>query len=424
MAVIAGLVRHEAGPAVVMVNAPWGAGKTTFLRMCTAEFGDRPLVVEFNSWTQQYTKSPLTDLISAVSYRLQAKEWEAARDLEGYADPLSQLFSRSRGGRFSFGSWNTTQESVREFSGALHRVATNHGPIVLVVDELDRCQPAYALATLETLHHLFAVEGVIALVGVSRDALTASIQSIYGEQFDADTYLRRFADLLIDLPPPDPDKLPEFLNNQLESIGLAGRIRPSSTEILQLVAEIGGGSLRDLQQAVRLAALALAANPPDPHPAIIWEHSVMAMIVLRMADQEAYRQFVRGDIGSLDALAATNAKLPPYPDITAQPIPTPPRRYWFEAALLNIVSKGDPIDTANVDWFRPAYLDAHRDKRKYSGIDIPIRIGASSDQTGAILTELAMLRRHYAAPPGWAPVYVDHLARRLDLLASDQEQLA
>ena len=62
--IVSGVLRRDSGPVVVMVNAPWGAGKTTFLRMCAAELRKDALVVEFNSWTQQYARHPLSDLVS------------------------------------------------------------------------------------------------------------------------------------------------------------------------------------------------------------------------------------------------------------------------------------------------------------------------------------------------------------------------
>ncbi|MDE0171787.1 MAG: P-loop NTPase fold protein, partial [bacterium] len=278
--IVTGVLSREAGPAVVIVNAPWGGGKTTFLKMCAAELQDSDvLVVEFNSWTQQYTTKPLLDLVGAISYQIQTrKETRADSDLKEFAEPLADVFGRSRSSRRLFASWDSTHESVRDFSTALSDVARQRR-IVLLVDELDRCRADYALGTLEALRHLFLVEGVLAVVGVSRDELCHSIRSLYGERFDADAYLRRFADLQIDLPPPTHQNMTRFLERQLQVSGLADR-QPGNAGVLQLVTEVEGCSLRDLQQATHLAALALLPDPPDEHPRSVWEQSALAMIVL------------------------------------------------------------------------------------------------------------------------------------------------
>ena len=413
MEVVSGLLRRAAGPAVVMVNAPWGGGKSTFLRMCAAELrAAGALVVEFNSWTQQYTKKPLVDLVGAISHQMRVRERGPSGDLEEHARPLAEVFGRSRNNRRLFSSWDSAHESVDAFSVALASVA-EHGSLVLLVDELDRCQPDYALGTLETLHHLFAVEGVVSLVGVSRDELCHTIRSLYGEQFDADTYLRRFADLQVDLPPPTPANLTRFLDRQLEMTGLTGRVRPASASILQLVTEVEACSLRDLEQATHLTALALSPDPPAEHPIGVWEQSVMAMIVLRAADRETYRQFVRRDSDSFAVLAAVNAKLSPYPDIGGSPLAVPPHRTLFEAALLDI-EPGEFEDTAS---FQRTYTVLHELEQREQGIQY--RLGGTEDDVVSVLGAIARRRQEYPTPPGWKPLRVELIADRLDLLADD-----
>ena len=409
--VVTGVLGRASGPAVVMVNAPWGGGKTTFLRMCAEELrAAGVLVVEFNSWTQQYTTKPLLDLVGAISHQLRTRnETGSDSDLREHAEPLAEVFGRSRNSRRLFASWDSAHESVRSFSTALEDAAAQHGRIVLVVDELDRCRADYALGTLEALHHLFAVEGVVAVVGVSRDELCRSTRSLYGERFNADTYLRRFADLQIDLPAPTHKNLARFLRGHLETAGLAGQIQPTSAGILQLVTEVEGCSLRDLQQATHLAALALLPDPPDEHPRTVWEQSALAMIVLRTADRETYRQFARRDIDSFAALAAANARLRP-PPAGGEPM-LAAQRTLFEAALLN-VKPSEFQDTAS---FKKRYRHAHRLQQ----FDLDLKNSFAGTDEGANHTHVALsrLRREYPTPPGWQPLWVELIADRLDLLA-------
>ena len=409
--IVTGVLRREAGPAVVMVNAPWGGGKTTFLRMCAAELeASGVLVVEFNSWTQQYTTKPLLDLVGAISHQLQTREEDRPdSDLRKYAEPLAEVFGRSRSSRRLFASWDSAHESLRNFSTALGDLAAEHGRIVLLVDELDRCRADYALGALEALHHLFAVGGVVAVVGVSRDELCHSIWSLYGERFDADTYLRRFADLQIDLPPPTHHNMTRFLEEQLRVSGLADRIQPGGAGILQLVTELEGCSLRDLQQATHLAALALLPDRPDEHPRSVWEQCALAMIVLRTADREAYRRFARREIDGFAALAAANARFRPIAR-GAGPI-LAVQRTQFEAALLNVESGESPYDAD----FSQRYRDAHRLKR----LDVELEHPFAGTDEGAnqALAALLRLRRSYPTPPAWRPLWVESIADRLDLLA-------
>ena len=65
-------------------------------------------------------------------------------------------------------------------------------PIVVIVDELDRCRPDYAISLLEEIKHLFDVPGITFLIALHGEQLTHSINAVYGEKFNGSAYLRRF----------------------------------------------------------------------------------------------------------------------------------------------------------------------------------------------------------------------------------------
>uniref|UniRef100_UPI002353792D KAP family P-loop NTPase fold protein n=1 Tax=Pseudoalteromonas sp. TaxID=53249 RepID=UPI002353792D len=65
-------------------------------------------------------------------------------------------------------------------------------PIFIFIDELDRCRPSYAVEMLETIKHIFDVEGIVFVVATDTEQLQHTIKSIYGEGFDAKIYLGRF----------------------------------------------------------------------------------------------------------------------------------------------------------------------------------------------------------------------------------------
>ena len=65
-------------------------------------------------------------------------------------------------------------------------------PLVVIIDELDRCRPDYAIRVLEEIKHFFDVPGVVFVLAIHEDQLRASIAAVYGACFDAGHYLRRF----------------------------------------------------------------------------------------------------------------------------------------------------------------------------------------------------------------------------------------
>ena len=72
--------------------------------------------------------------------------------------------------------------------------------LVVFVDELDRCNPDYAVKFLERIKHYFCDERITFVFSVNMGELQHSIQHHYGNNFDACRYLDRFFDLRLDLP--------------------------------------------------------------------------------------------------------------------------------------------------------------------------------------------------------------------------------
>ena len=73
-------------------------------------------------------------------------------------------------------------------------------PVVVVIDELDRCRPLYAIELLEAAKHLFSVENIVFVLAINLRELGHSIKAVYGSDFDSHEYLERFIDIAIPLP--------------------------------------------------------------------------------------------------------------------------------------------------------------------------------------------------------------------------------
>ena len=56
-------------------------------------------------------------------------------------------------------------------------------PVVVVIDELDRCRPLYAIELLEVAKHLFSVENIVFVLAINLRELGHSIKAVYGSDF-------------------------------------------------------------------------------------------------------------------------------------------------------------------------------------------------------------------------------------------------
>ncbi|MBJ6977682.1 P-loop NTPase fold protein, partial [Vibrio cholerae] len=71
------------------------------------------------------------------------------------------------------------ESSLQALQQALKSIAEQK-PIVLFIDELDRCRPNFSVLMLETIKHTFDVEGVQFVLITNTNQLKASINHCYG----------------------------------------------------------------------------------------------------------------------------------------------------------------------------------------------------------------------------------------------------
>lgn len=89
--------------------------------------------------------------------------------------------------------------------------ASLKSPIIIVIDELDRCRPTYAIKLLEEIKHLFDVEGLVFVLGMNFDQLARSVKGRYGPEFDGASYLGKFISHKYRLKLSEFDKLFDLL---------------------------------------------------------------------------------------------------------------------------------------------------------------------------------------------------------------------
>ena len=86
---------------------------------------------------------------------------------------------------------DTTRRGILEIA--------NNKAVIIVVDELDRCLPTYAIKILERLHHIFhELDNVVVMVSMDKRQLEQSIKALYGD-IDVDVYLRKFISFKVHL---------------------------------------------------------------------------------------------------------------------------------------------------------------------------------------------------------------------------------
>lgn len=73
-----------------------------------------------------------------------------------------------------------------------HKQGALKVPAFIFIDELDRCRPSYAVEMLEVVKHFFELDNIAFVVATDTEQLQHAVKAVYGEGFDAQTYLGRF----------------------------------------------------------------------------------------------------------------------------------------------------------------------------------------------------------------------------------------
>lgn len=84
--------------------------------------------------------------------------------------------------------------------------------LLIIIDELDRCNPKFAVNLLERIKHYFNNDKITFVFAVNLAELQITIRNYYGNEFNASRYLDRFFDRRVTLPPPDLDKFLSIIN--------------------------------------------------------------------------------------------------------------------------------------------------------------------------------------------------------------------
>lgn len=87
-------------------------------------------------------------------------------------------------------SYNAAMTQFKNKLKELIKKQNSDKPFIVIVDELDRCKPTYAIEFLEKLKHLFDIPNMIFILFINEDELVNAISHTYG--IDGKNYLGKF----------------------------------------------------------------------------------------------------------------------------------------------------------------------------------------------------------------------------------------
>lgn len=289
---------------VIALDGGWGTGKSWFLKRWVGQhrldYQDQARTVYFDAFAHDYLDDPLVAVMGVLSAELskekgatiaklawlQKKAFQAlpgitklgANIATGFAvkalDDAGDIVAEAIGGSVEGSSeafWQAVanqRTAMHEFGAALKALTLPGGEegtprkLVIVVDELDRCRPDYALSLLEVIKHFFAVDHVHFVLGVNLRELENMVRVRYGTQEGAALYLQKFVTLTMELPATvkNQDTWQLAFLALTKSFGVDDRLTTVVLANLDLVSICTHVSLRDSERIASRVALATASN--------------------------------------------------------------------------------------------------------------------------------------------------------------------
>ena len=337
------LIQASDAPFVLAIDANWGKGKSTFLEMwaCFLRKKNFPLI-EFNAWQTDYASDPFVALFQELSSGLSDCETGLAGDkianLTSNAKSVMQWalpqvvrvgasFVPVVGAQLGEGvaqaiesipdaqltAYDREKASLAEFrqalEGAALELADAHGdkPIIIMIDELDRCRPSYAIELLEVAKHVFSVDYVVFVLAINREQLARSVNALYGNEFDADEYLRRFFDVDFALPEPDRERFIDAHLVDIEFQESYDRTRfweiamgsQYARSVIRLLLGDPVLSLRDVQKTILRLGLVMASLEGRERSLVM---VATVLIALRAFNRSLYLRFIQGAARDLEVV--------------------------------------------------------------------------------------------------------------------------
>jgi len=148
--------------------------------------------------------------------------------------------------------------------------------IIILIDELDRCHPDYAIALLEAMKLVFDQDGFVFVLMVNRGYLEAVAEKRFGKAPEGESYLDKFVDLRLKLETDRLSSAAEALASELPLAIPFGDHEEFSleraTQLAGQLAPLSGLSMRQIKRVLERVELAcrIYAKRPIDVALLVW----------------------------------------------------------------------------------------------------------------------------------------------------------
>lgn len=315
------------------INADWGTGKTTFIKLWQTHLKIEHQVnsIYFSAWEDDFSKEPLISILGEINSYISdnfevgsttVQNFEKVKEFSGKVlkrglpafikGATSGLIDIETGYESALGAiteettkeliskYSKDKEITQKFKDAIQTLLENMDaskPFVIFIDELDRCRPLYAIELLERVKHIFGIDGLIFVLSIDKKQLSESIKSQYGN-IDTNAYLKRFIDLEYNLINDNLDKFCRYLYSsvyELDKVLTSKQIKKEYREydelaMLKFLTKSMNLSLREIEQV--FIQINIVFKTINPRLFEIHFRVIVFFVILKLKDLQLYDDLV------------------------------------------------------------------------------------------------------------------------------------
>lgn len=320
--------------AVLAIDAPWGEGKTWFARNWEADLKEKNYkTIYIDAFEQDYVDEPFMlitseilnvieksnpivaeikkdgiEIVKAllpigakvllnVTSKFLIGSSDISEDIKDAIDSGSDISAEKASERIGekIDEYTTSKTVTLEFKTKLADYAKEQEkPIVIFIDELDRCKPTFAVNLIERIKHYFDVPNVVFILLLNKEQLENAIKGVYGINTDASKYLDKFINFYFNLPRQNKQdhrtqyKIGNFIKITMQKYSFTkNNDNDSFMKWLEYWSEYFNLSLRDLEKCVALYAFAYPTNAA---------YLLVYFIILKVKQPKLFNMLMNNDI--------------------------------------------------------------------------------------------------------------------------------
>ncbi len=326
------LVQNAEHPSTIVLDGGWGTGKSVFIQQWIALAQEKNTVIYFDAFAVDYQDDAFLAIAENIAAEMPEAKDGKKQDFIAKTIPLAKRFLpiaakaavkiataglvstdavggaiADAGGEASDAVSQAIQDrltsaasrksEVDEFRESLKALAEEkEGPLIIVIDELDRCNPTFALSVLERIKHFYDAEGVCFLLVTNLLHMANAVEGQYGNKINGAEYMQKFYDYTLMLPPgnnsvgrvQNSKKYLHFLLHQFEIEWQAQNEFRPTIEVMIVTHDL---SLRDLEKIISKLSVGLLNNTFGSYDQ---GDTVACLLTLYVKDRVKYLSLVFG----------------------------------------------------------------------------------------------------------------------------------